>query len=440
MKKIKKFRKALLALIVLGGIAFAVYSFAFKETEEALSYKTADFKQRDILFAIDATGTLEPEDLVDVGARVSGEIVAFGKDLNGKTIDYASRVKKDDIIAYIDDEIPQSDLKEAQARLEASNASKVKAQASLLVSEAAMRQALRDWERAQKLGVSDALSQAAYDSYLSAYEQTKAQVESAKAQIVQADAEIVQSKASVTSAQRNLGYCIIRAPVDGVIIDRKVNIGQTVVSNMSASSLFLIAKDLSRMEIWASVNEADIGHIKVGQKVTFTVDAFPSDTFTGTVGKIRLNATMTQNVVTYIVEVVTDNSEGKLIPYLTANLKFEIAKSDNAWSVPLSALEFRPTEEMIAPNIEIPEGKKVWIAGDDNFLRPIKIQTGLSDNIMYTEALGKNLKEMKVVTGVNTSAAPTARASGSNPFTPAPPRRGNAQRQQQQQRQQQARQ
>lgn len=415
-------------LVLLALIAFGGYYWYSSSSQVHVSFKTGELAKRDIVLNIDATGTLEPEDLVDVGARVSGEIVAFGKDVNDKRVDYASYVKKGEVIAYIDDEIPQSDLKEAEARLEASKASKVKAQAALLVSEAALRQALRDWERAQKLGVSAALSQSSYDSYLSAYEQAKAQVESAKAQIVQADAEIVQSEASLSSAKRNLGYCIIKAPVDGVIIDRKVNIGQTVVSSMNASSLFLIAKDLRQMEVWASVNEADIGNIKPGQKVTFMVDAFPEEEFIGKVGKVRLNAAMTQNVVTYIVEVVTDNSSYRLMPYLTANLKFEVERRDNVWSVPNSALRFTPEPSMLPERLEIPKGKKIWLLNADGSLRPVQVKPGLSDGI-YTQVEAENLSEGTVVTSAVFAAAAGGNTTVSNPFTPTPPRRSSNQQQ-----------
>ena len=153
----------------------------------------------------------------------------------------------------------------------------------------------------------------------------------------------------VAAAQRNLSYCTIKSPVKGVIIDRRVNIGQTVVSSLNAPSLFLIAKDLKRMEVWVSVNEADIGNIHQGQPVSFTVDAYPNEIFHGEVGKVRLNATMTQNVVTYTVEVITDNSSGKLLPYLTANVLFELSQKENVLLVPNVALRWSPQTKQVAP-------------------------------------------------------------------------------------------
>ena len=153
-----------------------------------------------------------------------------------------------------------------------------------------------------------------YDMYKAELDAAKATVSINEASLAEANASLASAKASYDKAKRNLEYCTITSPVDGVIIDRRVSIGQTVVSNMSASSLFLIAKDLKRMQVWVSVNEADIGTLKSGMPVEFTVDAFPNDTFVGKVHKIRLNATMSQNVVTYVVEVATDNSSGKLLP------------------------------------------------------------------------------------------------------------------------------
>ena len=154
---------------------------------------------------------------------------------------------------------------------------------------------------------------------------------------------IEQDEAHVEVAPRaNLDYCTIRSPVKGTVIDRRVNVGQTVVSQMSTSSMFLIAKDLRRLQIWASVNEADVGQIHVGQQVDFTVDAFSGEKFRGVVSQVRLNATMTQNVVTYTVVVNTDNSNGKLLPYLTTNLKFEVERHDNVLQVPSMALKWHP--------------------------------------------------------------------------------------------------
>ena len=402
----------------LAKFAVAIVAIAFfAKSGESVVFKTAKVENRDIVLTIDATGTLEAEDFIEVGARVSGEIVSFGKDKEGKIIDYSSEVKEGDILALIDDEIPRSDLLEAQAGLDSAKATQ--AQAELLENQATYNQAYRDWKRAEQLGVSEALSQSSYDSYLASYEAAKARVETSKAKIIQADAQIVQAEASVNTAKRNLDYCVIKSPVDGVVVDRMVSIGQTVVSNMSASSLFLIATDLKRMEAWASVNEADIGYIKKGQKVLFTVDAFPNKTFEGIVQKIRLNATMSQNVVTYVVEVVFDNKDLLLFPYLTANLNFEVARADKAKCIPNSALHFTPDFASAFPENKDASKSRVWVLPGGS-VEPRDLTLGISDGI-FTQILGDELEiGEEVVTGVELVQQEKQKAS--NPFGPKPPR------------------
>ena len=236
----------------------------------------------------------------------------------------------------------------------------------------------------------------------------------------QAKASIAQNRAALNTAELNLGYCTIKAPVKGVIIDRQVNIGQTVVSSLSAPSLFLLATDLKRITVWISVNEADVGSIYPGQPVTFTVDAFPNREFKGVVGKVRLNAMMTQNVVTYTVEVNTDNDDGKLLPYLTANAKFITGRRENVLLVPNAALRWVPQ-----PNLIVPETRKkrhgadsakqereggaesagttqthgtLWVQ-QGHLVRPVHINVGLTDGA-FTEITGKEVTEgMAVVTG-----------------------------------------
>jgi HlyD family secretion protein len=213
-----------------------------------------------------------------------------------------------------------------------------------------------------------------------------------------------------------------------VIIDRRVNIGQTVVASLNAPSLFLIAKDLRRIQVWVSVNEADIGNIHPGQAVTFTVDAFPNQTFQGQVGKVRLNATMTQNVVTYTVEVTTDNSDGRLLPYLTANAQFEVGRRQNVLVVPNAALRWWPQAEQIpAPyrDVRVPSGGDsqstaiVWV-DQDHALRPIEVTTGLTDG-SFTEVQGGDLVEgMAVVVGEQTSSRAAAGSGSVSPFAPQP--------------------
>lgn len=423
----KGFFKKFASIAVVCGAAYWIYAEFYADSGEKTVYKTVPVEIMDVVQTIDATGTVEPEDLVDVGARVSGEIVSFGKDSNGKEIDYGSEIKEGTIIALIDDEIPQSDLLSAKAQLDMAKASQESARANLLVAKENLKQAVRNWDRAKRLGPGDALSQSAYDAYLSEWEKATAEISVAEAKILSADAEYAQAQAVLKEAQRNVEYCVIKAPVDGVIIDRRVNVGQTVVSNMSASSLFLIAKDLKKMEVWASVNEADIGGIKPGQDVEFTVDAYPREKFYGKVGKIRLNATMSQNVVTYVVEVVTDNSNGRLLPYLSANLNFIIEKAEGAFAVPNAALRWKPEESDYpgAGELQVPEGMRtLWVFEGQGKIRPLFVKTGVKDGI-NTQVISPELKEgMQVVTGVVASAS--ASSASTNPFMPKMPQRKKA--------------
>lgn len=415
--------KKIAILLCIAAVAAGGY-FAFGgKTQELTVFKTAKVERGDVVRQIEATGTVEPEDLVDVGARVSGEIVSFGKDKNGAELDFGSVVKEGDIMALIDDKIPQTNLQQAKANLQQAKANLSQAQADLLVKEAAARKAERDWKRAETLGVSEALSQATFDDYLSTWEKATAEVASAKAKILSAEASISYSQASLETAQRNLEYCVIKAPVDGVIISREVNVGQTVVSSMNASSLFLLAKDLKRMEVWASVNEADIANIKVGQPVKFNVDARPREMFDGKVGKIRLNATMSQNVVTYIVEVVTDNSDGRLMPYLTANLYFEVDRQKNALFVPNAALRWKPSREQVAEDIDfdnLPKARRVWVENGAGKVRPVEVKVLLNNDSV--SAIEAPLNEGDgVVIGVDESDA--AKTANANPFMPKMPTR-----------------
>jgi HlyD family secretion protein len=265
----------------------------------------------------------------------------------------------------------------------------------------------------------------------------KAAQTQATAAIEQAKAAISQSQAAVDRAQRNLDYCTITSPVDGVVIDRRVNIGQTVVSSLNAPSLFLIAKDLTRMQIWVSVNEADIGNVRADQPVTFTVDARPGVVFRGTVTKVRFDATMTQNVVTYPVEVLALNPEGLLYPYMTANVQFELDKRTDVMRVPNAALRYAPTTtDQVAPDVR-PQldalaqksgakdaAKKtkaeqeglLWIQ-DGAFLRPVAVRVGMSDGAL-SEVQGADLKEGLAVVVAEDWQSPASSGAAPSPFVP----------------------
>jgi HlyD family secretion protein len=265
------------------------------------------------------------------------------------------------------------------------------------------------------------------------YDTAKANYEVAKANVSVARSGIAQAQADLDKAQRNLDFCIIKSPVMGVIIDRRVNIGQTVVSSLNAPSLFLIAEDLTRMQIWVAVNEADVARIKPGAPVTFTCDAFPGRQFEGTVGKVRLNATMTQNVVMYTVVVNTENPDKVLLPYLTANVSFTVSKQTNTLLVPNAALRWSPSSpNQIAADVRSqspvdppgdnpPVGKGanggqsvIWLK-DGEFVRPVQVKIGTSDGSSSAVA-ADNLKEgEEVVTGETTGPE---QGTTQNPFLP----------------------
>jgi HlyD family secretion protein len=420
---------AIAIVIILGGVGVGWW---WARSDHKLSFRTAVVKRGDVAATISASGTIEPIEVVDVGAQVAGLIKAFGTDTAGKTIDYGSVVEEGAMLAQIDDSVYAADLSVAKA-------GELTAAANLEQMNAKLDQAGAEWKRAQELYQSKLMSQVDYDT-------DKANYEVAKANVSVARADIAQAQAGLDKAQRNLDFCIIKSPVKGVIIDRRVNIGQTVVSSFNAPSLFLIAKDLTKMQIWVAVNEADVGRIIPGAPVTFTCDAFPGRQFEGVVGKVRLNATMTQNVVMYTVEVNTENPDNTLLPYLTANVHFMVRKESDVLLVPNAALRWSPSSPaQIAPDarsrnpVDPPAGNSpgstnaskpgkgsrerqgiVWLKEGD-FVRPVEVKIGTSDGSNTAVVTGDLQEGQEVVTGETTDKA---QAGTKNPFLPQlPPRR-----------------
>lgn len=429
-------KRLLVLVLVLAAAGGGAYAYWYRSARFDRAFRTVPVRRGDLLVTISATGTVEPIEVVDVGAQVAGKIESFGEDPrgNGQMIDYSSPVEQGTVLARIDSSLYAADVEQAAAMLESAKANVLRAEADLRQLKARLIQAERDWKRAKELGPSEALSATEYDSYEAAYETAKASVGVGEAAVVQAQKEVARAEAALRRANTNLSYCTIRSPVKGVIIDRRVNIGQTVVASLNAPSLFLIAKDLTKMQVWAAVNEADIGSIHPGQPVTFTVDAYPGETFQGEVGKVRLNASMTQNVVTYTVEINTDNSSGRLLPYLTANVQFHVARREGVLLVPNAALRWTPSPQIIAPGFAVQtaaqpqqaappahpasqpaeQPRTVWVQ-EGAFVRPITVNVGLSDSTM-TEVESSELREgMEVIVG-EVSASPVTGTT--NPFTP----------------------
>jgi HlyD family secretion protein len=472
----RKYFIPMLILFLLGG--GAIFYFVRQSSAKGDSFRTEDVKRDELVVTVSATGTLEPEDVVDVGAQVAGMIVKLGP-RNGKDVDYGSAVEEGDTLALIDDRLFAAKVEQSKAMVESSQTKVESAVAKLEQAKAQAKQthantqvavanvdkakalavqSSRDLDRAKKLFTGSSTSsisqadvdaaQAAYDTNNAAVAVAAATVDQSKAAEIGADAAVKDADAAVQDAkatvklnqamlkqdQINLDYCTIKSTVKGTIIDRRVGVGQTVQSSFNTPSLFLIAKDLTHMKVWASVNEADISQIHKDQPVTFTVDAYPGHTFKGTVALIRLNATNTSNVVTYTVEVTAPNTDEKfkLLPYMTANLKFEVSRKQDVLLVSNAALRFRPPADKIAPDAKNSSGKaptagqpkaktgpktsdhgSVWVE-ENGLLKPIRIKIGQSDGTM-TEVLGGDLKEgTKVVSG---EAHPTATDdSATNPF------------------------
>lgn len=431
------FSIALLLAIIVGGVK--LYG-AYQADSAQVVFRTGVVEQGELVVTVGATGTLQPEEVVDVGAQVVGRIIEFGLDprgetdpaFKGKRIDYRSEVEEGTVLAVIDDMVYVAQRNQAQAALQ-------RAKADLLQYQAKLAQTEAEWERAQRLrslsliGISggDGNSGVQIRGISDAdYVLAKANFEVAKANVEVGDAAVAQQQSALELAETNLSYTIIKSPVKGTIIDRRVNIGQTVVASLNAPSLFLIAKDLRRMQIWASVNEADIGELKVGTPVSFTVDAFPNDEFRGVVEQVRLNASMTQNVVIYTVVIATENPDLKLLPYLTANVDFEVARREGVTTVSNASLRFQPRLDLISPkamaSASTGDRKKkdddsrgtVWVQRSEG-LEPVEVLLGVTDGSRTEIVEGELEVGAEVVEGEQPVGAVE---QVNNPFAPKMPR------------------
>ena len=313
-------KKILIILTVVLVIAGIAGYFLYKRTPE-VSFKTAKIERGTIVSTVAATGNLSAVTTVQVGTQVSGTIQKI-------YVDFNSRVKKGQPIAEIDPSLFNASVEQAQGN-------SLSAEANLLKAKVALTDAERTFKRNKQLLSDVIISQGDYDVAESA-------LQSARAGVKAAEGNVAQTRGSLMQSRTNLRYSVIRSPVDGIVISRAVDVGQTVAASFSTPTLFTIAQDLTKMQIEVSVDEADISRIVLQQKAGFTVDSYPEQTFHGKVIQIRSAPVITQNVVTYIVVVSVDNSDMKLKPGMTANVSIEVAKKEDVLILPPAALRFKP--------------------------------------------------------------------------------------------------
>ena len=404
-------RRWLVLLAVLGAIAAAagfLVQRAGRQAEE--KYRTENVGRGDIVASVTATGTLSAVTTVLVGSQVSGIISHLYADFN-------SPVKQGQLLAEIDPTPFQAAVEQHKA--------------DLLQKEVQMRNAEINLHRQQRLLADNLAPQADFDAAKAAYDE--------------AVAEVRQSQATLDQAETNLRYTKIVSPIDGVVVARQFDVGQTVAASFQAPTLFTIAQDLTKMQVQADVDQSDIGRVRVGQHTKFTVDAYPDKEFRGRISQIRLNATISQNVITYPVIIQVDNPEGKLRPQMAANVAIEVARVHNVLRVPSAALRFRPPEEAATaqtgssasapgqsaalrsrPPVAARTGasngnvsvsghsaagrgergtQNVYLLVGAEELKPVSIRTGISDG-MYTEVLEGEIKEGdRITTGLATTKA-----------------------------------
>ena len=363
-------------------------------------YRFVAVERDDVVQVVSATGALQATQTVEVGTQVSGQVAQI-------FVDFNDRVRQGQLIARIDPTLPLQEVRSAEANLQR--------------VQAEVAQTQRDLERARQLHEQQVVTDAELEQAQYAYSVARASYNAAQV--------------SVERARRNLGYTEIRSPVNGVVIDRAVDVGQTVAASMSAPTLFVIAQDLAEMEILAAVDESDIGRIHEGQDVRFTVQAYPDEEFAGVVSQVRLQSAMQENVVSYMVVVRVGNVDGRLIPGMTATVDFIIERAEGGLVVPNSALRFRPTAEMLAqigaaapeqaPNGQRPGAQRqrrragggeqtgtLWYLDDNGRLDTMVVRTGLSDG-QRTIVSGDRLEEgLEIIAAVTSTDA----AGSTNPF------------------------
>jgi HlyD family secretion protein len=409
--KIKSKWLILIGVAVLAGL-FLI--FGLNRNVQAQHF-TAKVERGDIQDVVDATGTINAVITVQVGSQVSGTIAKLNVDFN-------SRVRKGDVVALIDPALFQGALLQASADLDNAKANLVAARANLEKAKAASQQTKADYDRAAVLTKDRIMSQQQLDLAKANYDSANAAVGAADANVTQAEAQVSLKAAALTVAQTNLNYTVIRSPIDGTVVARNVDVGQTVAASLQAPTIFTIAQDLTKMLVYTKTDESDVGNIKPGKPVTFKVDAFPKDMFHGVVRQVRMNPTTVQSVVTYDTIIEFANPELKLFPGMTAYVTIPVANVQNVLKVPNTALRYKPSmgpEEILAvykqygierserqqagddpaeagrgspttaesqnlPRTPRAENAVVWKLHADNTMEPVKVSLGITDHA-YTQ-------------------------------------------------------
>lgn len=364
-------KKIIIFLLILVSV---ITSFICIKNKDKIEYRVIPAEIRTITQIVEATGTIEPVNTVDIGSQVSGLI-------NAIYVDYNSEVEKGQLLAQIDTSLFEAQLNQATANIN-------NAKATLAKNQALLDYDTKTYKRYKNLYERNLVSKNDLDSAESAYKSDLAQVASAKASIMQA-------QANYDTASANMRYTKIVSPVKGIVISKEVEVGQTVAASFQTPTLFTVAEDLNKMRIETSVSEADIGKVKEGQEVEYTLDGYPDSVFTGKVTQVRLSPTTESNVVTYTVIIEVENEDGKLLPGMTANVSIITSKKENVLTVPNQALKFTTVD-----NKQKYDHKGIWIDKKGKPYR-INIETGASDD-SYTEIISDEVKQGTLVyAGIN---------------------------------------
>jgi len=392
-----KNKKIWIGVGVVALLILVYFLFSGGKKEEKVSFETAKVEKKNIHTSITATGTIEPVTSVTVGTQVSGIVSKL-------YVDYNSVVKKGQIIAELDKTNLTSELNTAKANL-------------------ASAQSTLDYEKAN------------HDRYKTLFDKglvSANDYENARLSYEKARQTVTSSRESVRKAQTNLGYATITSPIDGVVLSKSVEEGQTVAASFNTPELFTIAQDLTDMRVIADIDEADIGGVKEGQRVTFTVDAFPEDSFEGQVTQVRQQATTESNVVTYEVVISAPNKELKLKPGLTANVTIYTLELNNTLAVPSKALRFTPNEALLSKGEQIADCEgdhKIWTK-EGNTFKAYKVETGTSNGILTEIKSGiKEGTEILVDFNISGGETPEGEQQATNPFMPRPRNNKNNQNQ-----------